>query len=245
MRRASDAIAAIAAIAPIGAIAAIAAIALTGCVKHIEPYTPKQRQYTLPVPHPAYDAGRQTGSLFDPHGVGVRLTTDARAQSVNDVVIVVIDEQATAQRDTATQTSRADEQTAQLNSFLNVIGKLEEKYPSFDGANALNIVSEHAFEGTGSTSRSDRLQATVPAMVRAVLPNGNLFIEGHRVVLVNKEEHHFYISGVIRPEDIDGRGQVPSSRMADAQIEFTGRGDLSSGSSKGWASRILDVIWPF
>ena len=43
-------------------------------------------------------------------------------------------------------------------------------------------------------------------MVRRVLPNGNLFIEGHRVVLVNHEEHHFYISGVIRPEDIDGNG---------------------------------------
>lgn len=225
--------------------AALGAMALTGCVKHIEPYTPKRRQYELPVPHSAYDAGRQAGSLFDPNGVGVRLTTDARAQAVNDVVIVVIDEQATAQRDTATATNRADEQTAQLNSFLNVIAKLEQEYPSFSGANALNVVSEHSFQGSGSTSRSDRLQATVPAMVRKVLPNGALFIEGHRVVLVNKEEHHFYISGVIRPEDIDGQGQVNSSRMADAQIEFTGRGDISSASSKGWASRVLDVIWPF
>lgn len=232
--------------APRSALAlALAGLWLGGCVKHIEPYTPKQRRYALPVPHPASDMGRQTGSLFDPNGIGLRLTTDARAQAVNDVVIVVIDEQATAQRDTATQTSRADEQTAQLNSFLNVIAKLEQEYPSFSGANALNVVSEHSFQGTGSTSRSDRLQATVPAMVRQVLPNGNLFIEGHRVVLVNKEEHHFYISGVIRPDDIDGQGQVASSRMADAQIEFTGRGDISSASSKGWASRVLDVLWPF
>ncbi len=225
--------------------AGLGALALSGCVKHIEPYEPKRRQYQLPVPHAAYDAGRQTGSLFDPNGVGLRLTTDARAQAVNDVVIVVIDEQATAQRDTATATNRADEQTAQLTSFLNVIAKLEDEYPSFSGANALGVVSEHSFQGAGSTSRSDRLQATVPAMVRQVLPNGTLFIEGHRVVLVNKEEHHFYISGVIRPEDIDGQGQINSSRMADAQIEFTGRGDISSGSSKGWASRVLDVIWPF
>lgn len=224
---------------------ALTALTLTACVKHIEPYTPKRRQYSLPVPHAAYDAGRQDGSLFDPNGVGLRLTTDARAQAVNDVVIVVIDEQATAQRDTATATARSDEQTAQLNSFINIISKLEDEYPTFNGAEALGIASEHTFQGSGSTSRSDRLQATVPAMVRQVLPNGTLFIEGHRVVLVNKEEHHFYISGVIRPEDIDGRGQVPSSRMADAQIEFTGRGDLSSGSNKGWGSRLLDVIWPF
>jgi flagellar L-ring protein precursor FlgH len=72
-----------------------------------------------------------------------------------------------------------------------------------------------------------------------------MFVEGHRVVLVNSEEHHFYISGVIRPEDIDGTGSVPSSRMADAQIEFVGRGNLTTGSSQGWLSRALDAIWPF
>ncbi|MCA9540503.1 MAG: flagellar basal body L-ring protein FlgH, partial [Myxococcales bacterium] len=148
-------------------------------------------------------------------------------------------------RDTSTETSRQDEQNAQLNNFLGLIRKLEADHPDFNGSAAISTVYEGTFKGSGKTSRSDRLQATVPAMVRQVLPNGDLFIEGHRVVLVNKEEHHFYISGVIRPEDIDGRGEVLSSRMADAQIEFTGRGELTSASSKGWLSRVLDVIWPF
>ena len=82
-------------------------------------------------------------------------------------------------------------------------------------------------------------------MVRKVYPNRSMFVEGHRVVLVNNEEHHFYISGVIRPEDIDGTGIVSSSKMADAQIEFVGRGELTSGTNKGWFSRALDFIWPF
>ena len=82
-------------------------------------------------------------------------------------------------------------------------------------------------------------------MVRQVLPNGALFIEGHRVVLVNNEEHHFYISGVIRPEDIDGLGQIQSSRIADAQIEFTGRGALSTATKRGWLASLLDIIWAF
>ena len=64
------------------------------------------------------------------------------------------------------------------------------------------------------------------------------------MVLVNSEEHHFYISGVIRPEDIDGQGKVRSSRMADAQIEFTGRGDMTAGSTKGGLLECL-TMWPF
>ena len=109
---------------------------------------------------------------------------------------------------------------------------------------AINMVHQNSFKGEGRTTRNDRFEATVPAMVRQVLPGGQLFVEGHRVVLVNSEEHHFYFSGVIRPEDIDGTGSVPSSRMADAQIEFVGRGNLTTGTSQGWLSRFLDFIWP-
>jgi len=217
----------------------------SGCVAHIQPYKPKRRTYNLPVPHAAYDGARATGSLFDPSGPGIRLTTDARAQAVNDLVVIVIDENATAQRDMNSESSRQSESSANLERFLGLIAKLQKEYKDFDGLNALKLTHESSFKGQGKTSRSDRLQATVPAMVRQVLPNGNLFVEGHRVVLVNREEHHFYISGVIRPEDIDGTGQVRSSRMADAQIEFTGRGDMTSGASKGWFSRMLDYVWPF
>ena len=78
-----------------------------------------------------------------------------------------------------------------------------------------------------------------------VLPNGNLFVEGHRAILVNSEEHHFYISGVVRPIDIDQQNSVKSSVVADAQIEFTGRGDLSDNQKQGWLSRYLGWIWPF
>ena len=59
------------------------------------------------------------------------------------------------------------------------------------------------------------------------------------------EEHFFYISGIVSPEDIDGDGVVSSARLADAQIEFTGRGTLTAAASKGWGSRFLDWIWPF
>jgi flagellar L-ring protein precursor FlgH len=171
--------------------------------------------------------------------------TDPRAQRVNDLVIIQIDERASAQRDTSTEVAREDSYTTQLDNFLGLLKELEKDNPNFDASSALGYIHQNSFKGEGSTTRNDRFEATVPAMVRQVLPNGSMFVEGHRVVLVNNEEHHFYISGVIRPEDIDGTGMVPSSKMADAQIEFVGRGDLTSGTSKGWLSRALDFIWPF
>lgn len=217
---------------------------LAGCVNHVKPYTPKRRQYELPVESPRVDP-KSNGSIFDGNSVASRLMTDPRAQRVNDLVIIVIDERASAQRDTSTELGREDSYNTQMNSFLGLLKSLEKDNPNFNGAAAIDFAHSNAFKGAGKTTRNDRFEATVPALVRKVLPNGSMFVEGHRVVLVNSEEHHFYISGVIRPEDIDGTGSVPSSRMADAQIEFVGRGNLTSGTSQGWLSKILDVIWPF
>jgi flagellar L-ring protein precursor FlgH len=81
--------------------------------------------------------------------------------------------------------------------------------------------------------------------VKKTFPNGNLFIEGHRVILVKNEEHHFYISGVIRAVDIEGDNSVASALVADAEIEFTGRGVISDKQSPGWLNRTLDYVTPF
>jgi flagellar L-ring protein precursor FlgH len=77
------------------------------------------------------------------------------------------------------------------------------------------------------------------------MPNGDLFLEGTKVVLINNEEYHLYISGLVRPTDIAQDNSVLSSRIADAQIEFTGRGDLADQQRKGWLARLLDWANPF
>ena len=220
------------------------ALLASGCVNHVKPYTPKRRVYKLPV-ESAPARAQASGSIFNQNSIASRLMTDPRAQQINDLVIINIDERASAQRDTSTETSREDNYNSQVESFLGLLKQLERDNRDFDGSAAINFIHQNSSKGEGSTTRNDRFEATVPAMVRRVLPNGSMFVEGHRVVLVNNEEHHFYISGVIRPEDIDGSGAVSSSKMADAQIEFVGRGELTQGTSKGWFSRFLDIVWPF
>jgi len=217
----------------------------TACVNHIDPYVPKRRAYELPVAHNAGDGTHAEGSLFTDNSVGAIYQSDERAQFVNDVINIVIDEKATAERDTSTETKKDDSYETAMEEVLGLIKELESRHPNFDGAKALSLSHKAGFKGEGKTSRNDRLQATVPAMVRRVLPNGNLFVEGHRAILVNNEENHFYISGVIRRIDIDQDNTVLSSLIADAQIEFTGRGNLTRGSEKGWFSSALDYIWPF
>jgi flagellar L-ring protein precursor FlgH len=63
--------------------------------------------------------------------------------------------------------------------------------------------------------------------------------------MVGEEEHHIYVSGIVRRVDIADDDSVPSSRIADAEIEYTGRGDISDTQRRGWLSRTLSKLWPF
>ncbi|HWV37326.1 MAG TPA: flagellar basal body L-ring protein FlgH [Vulgatibacter sp.] len=224
------------------AFAALAIVATACGPAHVSNYTPKRRTYELPEEPDPKETAATPGSLWRENRPLANLFTDARALRVNDLVVVKVEEVADAKRSADTDLNRSSESAAAITAFLGAIEQLEKNSnirPLLAGSSSAN------FRGDGSTSRTERFTATVSAMVRKVFPNGNLFIEGHRVVLVNNEEQHFYISGVVRPIDIDQENSVKSSKIADAEIEFTGRGVLTDNQQQGWLSRYLGWIWPF
>ena len=225
----------------LGAAVVIAAIA-TGCgPAHVSKYEPKRREYSLPESDETKSDALSPGSLWHDGRPASMLFTDARALRINDLVVIKIEEVADARRSANTDIDRNSKSSADISAFLGLLEKLGADADGFKVAGG----SGSTFKGEGRTGRSEYLSATVPAVVRKVLPNGNLFIEGHRVILVNAEEQHFYISGVVRPIDIDQENSVKSSMVADAEIEFVGRGVLTDNQRQGWLSRFLGWIWPF
>lgn len=224
------------------ALLAALALALVACssVQHVEPYTPKARDYPVPTSRAAATDDGTGGSLWRPDARNANLFSDERAFREQDLVVVHVEEMADAKRSSDTSLTRDTEVKAALQAFLQAAGTAA---PAADAS--LSATSGRNFKADGSTARSERLTATVPATVKKVMPNGNLFIEGHRVVLVNAEEQHFYISGVIRPIDIAQDNSVRSSYVADAEIEFTGRGILTDNQKPGALARFWSWIWPF
>jgi flagellar L-ring protein precursor FlgH len=210
----------------------------------VQPYVPKHREYEVPA-QAADTASRAPGSLFMAGQGAAGLFTDQRAYRVNDLVVVRVEEVADAQRRANTDLKRESGFSVDVSAFLKAVNGagITAALPTLDAKLGLN--NGTTFDATGATGRTEHLQASVPALVRKVLPNGNLFVEGHRVVLVNQEENHFYISGVVRPIDIDQTNTVKSNLMADAEVEFTGRGVISDNQRQGWLSRFFGWIWPF
>ncbi len=219
-----------------------------GCAssaRQIQDYEPRQRDYVFPVEAEDLTSSRRDGSLWSSTDRANYLYTDQRAIRVGDILTVRVQEFATAQRATATNTSRTTEMNASIREFLGLVASLQEIAPDIPVDLAVEAGSSLAFDSRGETGRSEQLTATVQVIVRQLLPNGNLFIEGHRVILVNSEEHHFYVSGVARAHDIDEHNSIASSHLADAEIQFTGRGVLSDGERPGVVARFFSRFWPF
>src|ERR1700722_5932542 len=161
-----------------GVFALLLALPL-GCTS-IHPYVEKHRDYKLPSEMSKDDQPSSTGSLWTNGRAASMLFTDARALRRNDLVVVKIDEVANAQRTANTDLTHNSSMSAEITALYQALGNVQPN--PFDAK--LTAALSHSFQGDGSTSRTDQLTEVEPAIVREAPPNGNLFIEGHRVVLV-------------------------------------------------------------
>ena len=153
------------------------------------------------------------------------LAADHRAHREGDALTVIVMESAQA-------SSRAGTATA-TDWDIQVDGE--------DGAGRrrAGLGVSGSDEGTGGTSRSGIVTAQLAVTVVAIEPNGMLRVEGQQNLVVNGERQQIRLQGRVRPEDIDAGNRIPSNRIADADIEFTGQGSVSETQRRNVFQRVL------
>jgi flagellar L-ring protein precursor FlgH len=211
---------------------------------HIAPFTPRQRVYNAGSYAQRDPSARpSTGSLYSDAAPGY--LEDTRAVRVGDLVVIRIDESADAQGESTTNLSKESSGNAGASALLGIVPVLKRAYPDMDPEKLIEYASKSGFAGAGNTARKGQLSGNIAVRVTREMPNGDLFLEGTKVVLINNEEYHLYTSGLVRRADIAQDNTVFSSRIADAQVEFTGRGDIADQNRKGWFARTIDSLNPF
>jgi flagellar L-ring protein precursor FlgH len=159
--------------------------------------------------------------------------------------VVRIDERADARGGATTDLRRESSANLGVANVLGLVPALRTAYPELDPTRLLEVASRSNFTGVGNTARNGELSGSIAVRVAREMPNGDLFLEGTKLVRVNNEQYHLYVSGLVRRADIGQDNSVASSRIADAQVEFSGEGDVADSNRRGWLLRLLDVINPF
>jgi len=189
------------------------------------------------------------GSIF---GQGDNpLFSDHKAMNVNDIVTVVISENAKSSSTSAKKLSESDSATLGAGvlsgGILDVggyVGKMINK--TNDLANStFNSKSVSNFSGQGVATKDATFTTTITARIVKIMENGNYFISGKREILVDRQKQIIQISGVIRPYDIDQKNTIDSSKMSDAKIFYKTQGDVDRATEQGWGTKIVESVWPF
>jgi flagellar L-ring protein FlgH len=218
---------------------------LTGCgPNHIAPFTARERKYKAGEYAATQEHNKPAnGSIYTEAQSGY--LEDTRALRVGDIVLVRINEKADAEGGATTNLSKETSRSAGIDSLMGIVPAIQKAYPNIDPKALIAMASQYDFAGEGQTKRAGSLNAVIGVKVKQELPNGDLFVEGTKVVMINYEEQHLYISGVIRSSDIAPDNSVDSTLIADARVEFTGRGDIDDQVERGWLTKFLDAVNPF
>ena len=171
---------------------------------------------------------------------------DQRARRVGDIVTVNIDIDDRAQTQNSTNRSRSNEISGGISNFLGLENSLGRAFPGgFDPQNLVGLEGESSSNGSGSVSRSERVNLTIAAVVTDVMVNGNLVIQGRQEVRTNREVRELTVAGIVRPEDISSANTIAHTQIAEARISYGGRGDISRIQGAPAAQSLVERFSPF
>jgi flagellar L-ring protein precursor FlgH len=201
----------------------------------------------------------QAGSLWLKEGSNEQsMFADKIARNIGDILTIVVSEDTSTQQTARIKTYENTQGgtgifpalNATLNGFVQALpswlskqsgGTVDENDVTIP---TLDIAAKSEWNGGGDTQNTLTLTNRTAVTVVDVLPNGNLVVEGAKIIRAGQESQYAYMRGIVRPIDIASDNTIPSTKIADAQVEFIPEGELTEAQKKGWLVRIWDKIKP-
>ncbi|HET7269327.1 MAG TPA: flagellar basal body L-ring protein FlgH [Rhodanobacteraceae bacterium] len=213
----------------------VAVATLVGCASNAPRVDPEWAP-TMPVAQSAPPPA--DGAIYHDTN-SMELFADPRAHRVGDIVTIVLAENTQASKKAQTTTSKKD--SADLGA-ATLWGKA---FP-LNGGKIASLSGDRGFDGSGSSSQSNQLNGQITVTVAQRLANGNLVLRGEKWLTINQGRELVRIAGIARPQDIGPGNTILSTRIANAQITYTGSGSLADANTQGWLSRFFNSKWmPF
>jgi len=185
--------------------------------------------------------GARAESLWPAAGAGSQagLVADRKAAAKGDILTIVIDETAAATSSQSKKSSRDSSMNDALSKFIYTgLGFHCGELPGMAGT------GKASYSGGGDVSNTQSLTARAAVLVTDVLPNGNLVLEGVRVVTFSGETQYVVLHGLVRPDDIARDNTVQSSNIADARVQFYSEGSLTEAQKRGWLAKVYEKLRP-
>ncbi len=195
-------------------------------------------QATIPIPEKV--SVNSNGSIYNADNNRF-LFEDIKARRVGDLITVILDEKTNAVKSATTSTSK--------DANIDLPGPTLLGLPvTMNGKEFLNNTVENntTFAGSGDSAQSNSLTGNITVTVANVLSNGNLMVQGEKLLTLNQGSEVVRISGIVRVADITPKNTIISTQIANANITYGGNGMVADSNRAGWATRFFNSpLWPF
>ncbi|WBO24697.1 flagellar basal body L-ring protein FlgH [Sphingomonas abietis] len=202
---------------------------------HSKPKEVKVNEYAPTLPQPMV-APAANGSIFQASLGYAPLTSGARAAMVGDLVTIILTESTQAQKTNSASTDRS--------STIGITPPTTGALSLFTASDA-SMGGSGTFKGQGAAEQSNQLTGAITVTIAQVFPNGTFLLRGEKHLTLNRGDEVIQISGMVRAADIDSTNSVLSTRIADAHITYTGKGEIARASTQGWLGRFFSRVSPF
>jgi flagellar L-ring protein precursor FlgH len=170
---------------------------------------------------------------------GKSMFADRKAAAKGDILTIIVAESAIAQSTQSKSSNRESTLEDAITRFIYPgLGTHKGRLPGMGGSGT------SSYSGGGDVSNSQTLSARAAVLVTDALPNGNLVIEGVRVVSFSGETQYVVLRGLVRPDDIARDNSVISTNIADARVEFHAEGALTDAQKRGWLAKVYEKLRP-
>ena len=177
------------------------------------------------------------GSIFQAAAGYAPLTSGSLASRVGDILTISLVERTQAPKSNSANTDRS----GNIGLTPPTTGILSKLFSPSDVAAS----GTQGFKGKGDAAQSNALSGEITVTVAKVFGNGSMLVRGQKQLTLNRGDEYIQLSGIVRAADIGPDNRVPSTRVADAQISYSGKGEIARASRQGWLQRFFSMVSPF
>lgn len=192
------------------------------------------------VPEALPERPAANGAIYQV-GYDVQLFENSVAHRIGDILTIRMVENTDASKSTSTTTKKSTSAAIKGPTIAGrpiTIGGTEVLSGGLDSATK--------FDGSGASRQSNSLNGTLTVTVVQRLENGNLVVRGEKWITINQGREFVRLSGIVRTVDIDPDNSIPSSRVANARIAYSGKGAVADSAAPGLLARFFNSPWmPF
>ncbi len=152
------------------------------------------------------------------------LYSDVKAGEIGDIITIVLMENISG-------SSTADARKSS-NANGSAGGSVSSNFIPFEPTFNSGASVDYGSDEQNLSSQKQLLEGYMSVRIVEISPQGDLIVEGSRLTEINGEKHQMELTGMVRPNDVDGQNRVLSYRVANADISYHQEGGIKEKMTK-------------